>query len=183
MGSRSRGRPGCGDLFGDERMTGGIPMAVFWCVENLANRRCLAHRCSQRDKLDSSLLTKCRETCLQIPRLPAQTTTSRRKHTEVAIHPEFDWNVVDDQRNPMFARHLGAMTQGHLRYLQPLSLILTDFAGGVEIKEIESLHSAATITKPAKAIEPIRDQPVAHLACLHEQVVRERAIDELAPAG
>src|SRR5215471_1887171 len=115
LGNRSRGCPGCGYLFGNERMTGGIPMAVFWCVENLANRRCLAHRSSQRDKLDSSLLTEGRKTCLQIPRLPAQATTSRRKRTEVAIHPEFDWNVVDDQSNPMFARHVGALTQGRLR--------------------------------------------------------------------
>src|SRR5262249_21366667 len=164
-----------------EGMTVGAPMAVFWCVEDLARRGCPAHWFSQRDKLNSSLLTERGKSRLQVPGLPLPARTSRRERAQVGVDPELDWDVINQQIDSVVARNLGALNQCCPGYLKSLKFIFANGALGIEIEKVKSMQHTPRIAEPAETVDAVRDQRIAPLATLHEDILRERPIDELTP--
>src|SRR5215813_5913621 len=162
-------------------MTFGIPVAVLRSVQHCTGRGGAAHRVGQRDEANSGFLAERGKSGLQVPGLPLPVRTSRRECAQVGVDPELDWDVINHQIDSMLARNLGALNQCCPGYLESLKFIFANGALGIEIEKVKSMHHTPRVAEPAETVDAVRDQRIAPLATLHEDILRERPIDELTP--
>src|SRR5260370_28016202 len=78
-------RPYRGELPGDKRMAGGVPVAVIRHIEQVAGTCRVAHQSGQRYELDSLIGAQPGEPALEIPRAPCEAGTPFRERAESAV--------------------------------------------------------------------------------------------------